>query len=137
TIVAKTGFVNKPWADRLIVGLTLAKEQAEIQNSNLMKIVFGKREREGTTVAPSLTYAKKNLFTDNLNVSLTANYNRNYNHNIDTAARQYNWLGEYRQKSSVGESVYTLGKFYNNNASATGNITYQFAEKHSFVINDV
>lgn len=137
TIIAKAGFVNKPWADRLILGLTLGNERAEIQNSNLMKIVFGKRERQGTTVAPSLTYAKKNLFTDNLNVSLTANYNRNYNQNIDTAARQYNWLGDYRQKSSVGESVYTLGKFYNNNASATANLTYQIAKKHAFVINDV
>src|SRR5690606_1007214 len=49
TVMAKVGFVGKPWADRLLLGITLGQERAEIQHSNLMKIVFGKRERSGTT----------------------------------------------------------------------------------------
>ncbi len=137
TIMAKVGFVNKPWADRFLLGVTLGQEQAEIQHSNLMKIVFGKRERNGTTVLPSLSYEKKNLFVDNLHVRLTANYNRNHNQNIDTAARQYNWLGEYRSTRYLGESSYTLGKFYNDNASATANIAYDFNEKHALAFNNV
>ncbi|SEK18519.1 TonB-dependent receptor [Parapedobacter koreensis] len=137
TIMAKVGVVNKPWADRLLLGITLGQEKAEIQHANLMKIVFGMRERSGTTVLPSLSYEKKNLFVDNLHVRLTANYNRNYNHNIDTAARQYNWFGEYRPTRYLGESSYTLGKFYNDNASATANVNYRFNEKHSLAFNDV
>lgn len=137
TVMAKVGFVNKPWADRFLLGITLAQEYAEIQHANLMKIVFGKRSRSGTTVLPSLSYEKKNLFTENLHVRLTANYNRNYNQNVDTAARQYNWFGEYRPTRYLGESSYTLGKFYNDNASSTANISYQFSEKHSLAINDV
>lgn len=137
TVMAKVGFVNKPWADRLLLGVTLGQERAEIQHSNLMKIVFGKRERKGNTVLPSLSYEKRNLFVKNLNVRLTANYNRNYNQNIDTAARQYNWLGEYRPTRYLGESTYTLGKFYNDNVSATANIAYDINEKHALAINNV
>lgn len=137
TVMAKVGFVNKPWADRLLLGITLGQERAEIQHSNLMKIVFGMRERNGTTVLPSLSYEKKNLFTDNLHVRLTANYNRNYNHNIDTAARQYNWFGDYRATRYLGESSYTLGKFYNDNVSTTANIAYDISEKHAFAFNNV
>ncbi|SKB29724.1 Outer membrane cobalamin receptor protein [Parapedobacter luteus] len=137
TVMAKVGFVNKPWADRLLFGITLGREKAEIQHSNLMKIVFGMRERSGTTVLPSLSYEKKNLFIANLHVRVTANYNRNYNHNIDTAARQYNWFGEYRPTRYLGESSYTLGKFYNDNASTTANVTYRFNERHALAFNNV
>ncbi|HWK57842.1 MAG TPA: TonB-dependent receptor [Parapedobacter sp.] len=137
TVMAKVGFVGKPWADRLLLGITLGQERAEIQHSNLMKIVFGKRERSGTTVLPSLSYEKKDLFVDNLHVRLTANYNRNYNHNIDTAARQYNWFGDFRATRYLGESSYTLGEFYNDNVSTTANITYDINEKHAFAVNNV
>lgn len=137
TIMAKVGFVNKSWADRLLLGVTLGQERAEIQHSNLMKIVFGMRERSGNTILPSLSYEKKNLFVDNLHVRLTANYNRNYNHNIDTAARQYNWFGDYRDTRYLGESSYTLGKFYNDNVSTTANIAYDINEKHALAFNNV
>lgn len=137
TLITKVGFVNRPWADKLLLGITLGQEKVGIQNSNLMKIVFGMRSRNATTVLPSLTYTKRNLLTKGLNISFTGNYNINFNQNIDTAARQYNWLGEYRTTRTQGESVYTLGKFYNRNASSTTNITYALGKAHSFSLNNV
>jgi len=138
TIMAKIGFVKKPWADRLLLGLTLGQEHADIQHANIMKIVYGQKERRASTILPSLTYEKKDLFVDGLNLRLTANYNSNYNRNIDTAARQYNWLGNSWAKSSKGESgVHTLGEFRNKNASATANLSYRINEMHSFSVSDV
>jgi len=137
TIMAKVGLVKKSWADRLMVGLMLGQERAEIQNSAVMDVVFGLRERRANTVAPSIEYAKKNLFFDGLDLSINANYNRNYNQNIDTAARQYSWTGNYRTTGTVGESVSTLAEFFNNNTSATGNLNYRLGDSHLFTLNNV
>lgn len=137
TIIGKIGVVNKPWADRLMLGLTLGQVKAGIQSSNVMQVAFGKRERQGTTILPSLTYDKRNLFTENLNLSVTANYNRNYNQNIDTAARQYSWNGDYRATNSIGESVYSLAEYFNKNGSVTANLNYQFKERHRLNFNNV
>lgn len=138
TIMAKIGFVRKPWADRFLLGVTLGQEHADIQHANLMRIVFGQKERRATTILPSLSYEKKDLFVKNLNLRFTANYNSNKNENIDTAARQYNWLGDSWAKSSRGESgISSLAEFRNKSASATANVSYRINEMHSFSVSDV
>lgn len=139
TATVKTGFVNTKWADQFLVGVTVGKEYADIQNANLMKIVYGEKARKGSTVMPSLTYSKRDLFTEGLDVILTANYNHNYNQNIDTATREYNWLGEYQQRkpAAIGEGASTLAEFNNNNASAQMNVVYEISPMHSISINDV
>ena len=139
TAIVKTGFVNTKWADQFLIGVTLGKEQADIQNANIMKIVYGKKARKGNTVMPSLTYSKRDLFTEGLDVILTANYNHNYNQNIDTATVDYNWYGEThpRNKPTIGEGANTLAEFYNNNISTTANVVYKINPQHSFSVNDV
>ncbi|WKK59553.1 TonB-dependent receptor [Sphingobacterium sp. BN32] len=136
TAVLKTGFVNKKWADQFLVGITLGKDYSDIQNSNIMKIVYGEKSRKGTTVMPSLIYTKKNLLTTGFDITLTGNYNRNYNQNTDTATREYNWYGHFVQKKTVGEGVNSMAEFYNNNANSSLNLIYKINEQHSFALND-
>ncbi|MGM5631335.1 TonB-dependent receptor [Apibacter raozihei] len=137
TAIVKLGVVNKQWADRFLIGVTLGQEFADIQNANLMEIVYGMKKREATTIMPSLSYEKKNFVIKNLNFRLTANYNKNYNKNIDTVARQYNWLGNYIPKKTKGEGIYSLARFYNQNVSATANLQYKISDWHSFTVNNV
>lgn len=137
TGILKLGFIKKRWADKFLIGITLGQEFSDIQNANLMEIVYGMKKRMGTTVMPSLVYVKNNFLLDKLNLKLTANYNRNYNKNTDTAARQYNWLGDYVPKKTRGEGIYSLSKFYNDNYSSTANLTYRWNDMHSFAINNV
>lgn len=137
TGILKLGFIKKRWADKFLIGITLGQEFSDIQNANLMEIVYGMKKRMGTTVMPSLVYGKNNFLINKLNVKLTANYNRNYNKNTDTAARQYNWLGDYVPKKTRGEGIYSLSKFYNDNYSSTANLTYRLNDMHSFAVNDV
>lgn len=137
TGILKLGFIKKRWADKFLIGITLGQEFSDIQNANLMEIVYGMKKRMGTTVMPSLVYGKNNFLINKLNLKLTANYNRNYNKNTDTAARQYNWLGDYVPKKTRGEGIYSLSKFYNDNYSSTANLTYRWNEMHSFAINNV
>jgi outer membrane receptor protein involved in Fe transport len=136
-VIAKAGVVNKVWADRLLIGLTLSQEKADIQNANVMQIAYGGRERKAKSIIPTLIYEKKNLTVQNLNFSLTANYNITRNNNLDTLARQYNWKGEYRPKGSKGEGEYSMSEFDNRNAYITANLNYRIDEKHYFALNNL
>lgn len=139
TIALKTGFVNTKWADQLLFGLTLGQEEADVQHSNLMKIVFGAKRRKGNTVMPSLTYSKKDFLAKGLDVRATAHYNRNYNQNIDTATFEYDWYGQAFRKNAgaIGEGSNTLAEFFNKNANLSFNANYKINEQHSFAINEI
>ncbi len=136
-IIAKIGVVNKSWADRLLFGITLSNESAEIQNANLMHIVYGGKKREAKGFMPTLTYAKRDLFIKNLHLNVNAQFNKIQSRNIDTLARQYNWSGQYKTKSSKGEGQYTMGKYNNENFFTTVNLNYSIVGKHFFTLNDV
>lgn len=138
TVMAKAGFVNRWWADRFFVGLTTGEMQADIQNASTMEIVYGARTRSSETLLPSVEYYKRNFIAKNLTFRFTGNYNINKNHNVDTAARLYNWYGEFLPTRTRGESgTNTLSDFKNENYSSTVNLSYRVNEHHSFTINDV
>lgn len=107
-VVAKAGVTGKPWADRLMVGLTYSHMYKDIQTGVRQKTVFGEKHRYGHSLMPSLEYSKRNLLVEGLNVVLTANYNRNSTVNVDTARYQYNWLGERHELNSPGEQSYFI-----------------------------
>lgn len=140
TMIAEIGVVDKKYADKLTISATLGQNHVDIQTGNRMFDVYGARKRKGSTLMPTIKYLKKNLFADGLDISMNANYNLGYEQIIDTVNRQYNWLGEYRNKSSDpnvlgGELRRTLYKYKNNNASIISNISYRFAGNHAFLIN--
>lgn len=139
TVIANVGVVGKKFADKLLFGITLGKNRADIQTGARMKeFVFGDRFRRGSTVMPSVKYLKHNLFTKGLDVSLTGNFNLGYEQVVDTVARQYNWLGEYIEKPRPGsESGRTMYKYKNNTGIFTGNINYRINGQHSFSVNNV
>ena len=87
-VVAQIGVVNKSWADRMIFGVTYSREYAQIQNANLMKIVFGGKYRTTEGLTPSFSYDKKNLFVKNPDTSMTVRYNEVRTNNVDTVARE-------------------------------------------------
>ncbi len=136
-IIAKVGFVNKSWADRLLVGFNYSHMYKEMQTGVRQEIVYGQKHRHGHSLIPSLEYGKRNLFTKGLDVSLNANYNRNITTNVDTSAVKYNWRGETATLNSPGEQSYQLSKAINNNYSAAFTANYRLGEKHVFTINDV
>ncbi|PZP51528.1 MAG: energy transducer TonB [Pseudopedobacter saltans] len=138
TAQLKVGFVKKWWADRFFLGLTAAHEDAGVQNATVVDIVYGKRSTSSNSFLPSLEYEKRNFLLKGMHFKLTGNYNHSTNKSIDTAARQYNWLGQYRVKSSKGENgENTLSDFYNNNVTSTANLAYNIDDKSSIAVNNV
>ncbi len=135
--VAKLGFVNKPWADRLLVGFTYSHMYKEIQTGVRQEIVYGRKHRHGHNMMPSIEYFKRNLFVRGLDVSFNANYNKNVTVNVDTASVKYNWRGETDRLNSPGEQSYQNSKADNDNWSVAFTSNYKLGQKHIFTLNDV
>ena len=137
-LVVKAGLVDKPWADRLMVGVTGSNMYKEIQTGVRQHTVFGEKHRRGQSLMPSLEYSKRDLFVKGLKVSLTANYNRNITTNIDTASYRYNWLGERKlQTNGRGEQSEQYARSYNDNWNITATVAYRLSQAHTFTFNNV
>lgn len=136
-VVGKVGFVNKSWADRLMLGFTYSHMYKEIQTGVRQEIVYGQKHRHGYSLMPSLEYAKRNLLVKGLDVALNANYNRNNTTNVDTASVKYNWFGDTSPLNSPGEQSRQNSRSINNNWSAVATVNYRLNEHHVFTINNV
>ncbi len=136
-VIAKFGVVNKPWADRLLAGFTYSHMYKEIQTGVRQEIVYGQKHRHGHSIIGSIEYVRRNVFTNGLDVSLNANYNRSVMINVDTASVKYNWRGETEKLNTPGEQSYQNYRSNNNIWSAAFTSNYRINEKHQFTVNNV
>ena len=136
-VVGKLGFVNKSWADRLLLGFNYSHMYKDVQTGVRQEIVYGQKHRHGHTLMPSLEYGKRNLFVKGLDVSFNANYSRNANVNVDTASVKYNWLGQTAPLNSPGEQSYQYSCADNDTWSTALTLNYRLKENHVFTVNDV
>lgn len=135
-VVFQIGIVDKKWTDKLMLGLNYSHEYAQIQNANLMKIVFGGKYRTAQGVAPSLLYEKRNIVVEGLNFRLSARYDMVKTNNVDTLSRTYSWTGGYKVKDYQGEGVPTLAEFRGNTLAMVANLAYNVGARHFFTLND-
>lgn len=136
-VVAKVGVVSKSWADRLMLGFIFSNMYKDIQTGVRQEIVYGEKHRKGYTLMPSLEYVKHNLLVDGLDLSMSANYNRNMTENVDTSSYKYNWHAEKKLLNSPGEQSYQHSRSYNNNWNVTATINYRLGKYHIFTFNHV
>ena len=136
-VLGKLGLVGKKWADRFVLGFSWSNFYKEIQTGVYQEIVFGKKHRKGHSLSPSLEYVKHDLFTPRLDLLVSANYNHNITHNIDTAARYYNWYGQYYEKDSRGEQFYQNSESKNANWNTTLTLKYRISDIHTLTFNHV
>lgn len=137
TLIANVGVVNKSYADKLLLGITLGQNYKEIQTGARMVSVFGQWHRRGNMVMPTLKYQKKDLIKG-LDVNLNANYNFGKEQNIDTAYRRYDWFGNYKQYAGNGaERSRSMYKYGNNTGLATTMLNYRLTDQHSLALSNV
>ncbi|HVK46890.1 MAG TPA: TonB-dependent receptor plug domain-containing protein [Pseudobacter sp.] len=137
-LITNIGFIGKPWADKLLLGINLGKSYKEMQTGARMTTVFGDWHRKGNMVMPTLKYQKTNLFVKGLDLTLNANYNFGKEQNIDTAFRRYDWFGNYKQYNGVGsESSRSMYKYGNNTGLATATFSFKISERQSLSLNNV
>ena len=136
-VVGKIGIVNKPWADRLMLNFTYSNMHKDIQTGVRQEIVYGGKFRKGHSLMPALEYRKKDLLTQGLDVSLTANFNKNITNNVDTSSYEYNWRGEKRPLRMPGEQSYQYTRSNNDNWNGTFTTHYRIGQAHLFTLNHV
>lgn len=136
-VIAQAGWVDRPWADRFLLGVNYNYETADVQNANLMKIVFGAKHRTAEGLSPSLAYAKRNIMGSGLDVRLNARFDRVATTNTDTTTRVFNWAGESIRRSVQGEGgVPVIGSFTSRNFVSTVQLHYRFGA-HSLTFNNM
>lgn len=144
TIMAQVGVVGKPWADRMLFGITLGQLKRDVQHGAEMRYVYGERTAHSSSILPSFVYQKRDLLIEGLSLRLTGNYNYEKSGSVDTSAYKYSWTGDRRKMEDLrglgnafGEASYGLAEYSNSNQSATLNLGYQINPSHSVSINDV
>ena len=135
-VILQAGITGKSWADKLLFGFQYSHERADIQNANLMKIVFGGKFRKTSGWSPSLMYDKYNFLTRGLHLRLNIRYDNVLTNNVDTVSRTYSWTGQWRQNSYQGEGVATLAEFRWHTWTGVANLSYNIGDKHFFILND-
>lgn len=136
-VIGKIGVVDKKWADRLMFGFTYSNMYQDIQTGVRQSIVYGEKHRKGHSLMPSLEYKKRNLLLKGLELTMTTNYNRNTTYNVDTAAYEYNWLGEKNLMNSRGEQSYQYSRADNDNWNNTITLNYRIGKAHFITFNNV
>lgn len=136
TLIANVGVVDKSYADKLLIGITLGKNYKEIQTGARMVSVFGGWHRRGNIVMPSLKYKKTDLIKG-LDLTVNANYNLGEEQNIDTMNVRYDWYGNSKPQGNNGERSRSLYKYKNNNGLATATLNYKIDERQSLALSEV
>jgi len=136
TLIANVGVVDKAYADKLLLGITLGKNYKEIQTGARMVSVFGGWHRRGNIVMPTLKYKKDDLIKG-LDLTFNANYNLGSEQNIDTLNVRYDWLGNHKENGSNGERSRSLYKYKNNNGLATAMLNYRINERQTIAVSNV
>lgn len=134
--IVQAGIVNRPWADRLMLGLTYSREYAQIQNANIMTIVFGGKHRKAQGWTPTLMYEKRNAFIPRLDLRLSVRYDAVLTNNVDTLSRTYNWQGQYVANAYQGEGQATLAEFRGNTLSVVAGANYRIDSRHLFTLTN-
>ncbi|WP_143094861.1 TonB-dependent receptor [Bizionia echini] len=134
TIHAEVGLVNKPYADKLLIGLIASGNDKDIQTGVTMDQVFGARTAQSSVVIPTVKYYKTDLFKKGLDFKLYAAYNMAKNKFIDTTRVRYNWLQETVPTTSA-EFRRTQLENKDKEGLLTSNLSYAINKAHSVSLN--
>ncbi len=142
-IQVESGWLNKSFADHLLLGILAAGNDKEIQTGATMKTVFGGITRNSQSLVPTLKYQKKDFLIDKLNVHASASFNFTQSEYIDTLKGvRFNWLGESfnstssnGQQSEDGELLRTFTTMKDKEASSQLNFDYALSPMSSLALN--
>ena len=128
-IIGKVNIFKEPWADKLSFSLNYNQEYKQIQNANLMQIVFGGKYQTSYTYSTGIEYEKKNLLKG-LSFSVVGRYDLTTTNVVDEENRIYSWDGSYRIKPTKGEAMYQNTVFEGKTAYLSAHLDYWLSEKH-------
>lgn len=154
--MAQIGYTNVKWADQFLIGVTGSDDYKEVQHGAFMTILpYKGRYLESDALLGSLTYQKKNLFTEGFDVNINGLYGKRNRFVSDTVSQAYTWLGVKMQREQFNEDgtvtivdhKYTWGSQQEGGptllhinrdvASIRTGMSYAFNENHKVLVNHV
>jgi len=91
----EAGVFDRPWADLLSVSYAYGWSHDDVQHAKSLDRVYGKVFTEWESNTLGVKYRKRDFFLDGLSVTAYAAYNDGFYKSVDTAARIYDWYGNY------------------------------------------
>lgn len=146
--MAQIGYTDVKWADQFLVGFTASEDYKEIQHGAFMTLhpYKGRFSETGAKLA-NLTYLKKDLLVDGLDVNVTGLYGKRNTVVNDTVAAAYTWSGDrligfdgnYLNYSwgSQQEGGPTLATTNRNVASIRTGLSYDINKNHAILLNHI
>ena len=142
----QVGFTNVMWADQFFVGITGSDDYKEVQHGAFMTITpYKDRFLESDAMLGNLTYQKKDLFTEGLDVNVNGLYGTRNRIVNDTVAAAYSWTGDRAIDWEGKEFEYiwgsqqeggpTLAKINRKVASVRAGVSYEINSKHKILLN--
>ncbi|MBS7320931.1 MAG: TonB-dependent receptor, partial [Myroides sp.] len=143
----EAGFTDVSWADQFFVGFNASDSYREIQHGVYMTKPYMGRFEEADAQVTSLTYRKRNLFTNGLNLNVTAMYSKRHQVVNDTVKWNYNWHGELIRDLNTGNPILTTGGGQQGAATINhsnrevfnvrADLSYEINHNHRFVLNNM
>ncbi|MEP2276102.1 MAG: TonB-dependent receptor [Reichenbachiella sp.] len=134
----EAGVMNKPYADELMIGTVVSDNYKELQQNpyatGVSSFPVGEAFSASIINIYNLSYRKKNLFIQNLNVRGYGVYLKASEEYRDVSPHRYDWFGNY--EPDVHPTTGELGRkthFYldRENYLANLNAEYQLAPAHN------
>ncbi|WP_435137116.1 TonB-dependent receptor [Formosa sp. A9] len=134
------GFTQKTWADQFFITMLASDQKQGVQTGQTMGHVYGEMRNNEQVLMPSVTYQKKDLITEGLDVNVFAGYSYMEGTTIDTTTNRYDWRGKVIGYNPSGgergrggsKALYTL----TDNALITrANIGYQLSTNFKLGFN--
>ncbi|MGJ5643131.1 TonB-dependent receptor domain-containing protein [Formosa sp. S-31] len=138
TAKVEVGVVDKSYADQLLIGVTAAKDENDVQTGATMETVYGGIEQNSESLISTLKYSKSNLFTEGLDGSFYAAYNATRTFNLDSLTGvRYNWLGEriYTGSTEGEQGERNDETMTDNEFNTQFNLGYALNEVHTVAFN--
>src|SRR5690554_2188167 len=143
----EAGFTDVNWADQFFIGFNASDSYREIQHGVYMTKPYMGRFEEADAQVTSLTYRKRDLFTNGLNLNLTAVYSKRHQVVNDTVKWNYNWHGELIRDLNTGNPILTTeggqqGAATINHSNrevfnVRADLSYEINFNHRFVLNNM
>ena len=124
------GFVQRPWADKLLLRVFLADYDKELQNSLSMSRPYGAVTYGETTSGTSLRY--QHGFSDSLRLSALAGYTYSHSTFHDVSSCIYDWFGRCLAMDAPGETDRRARDqvFRDDNAFARTQLEWEPVSRH-------
>ncbi|MCG6191157.1 TonB-dependent receptor [Maribellus maritimus] len=146
--MVQIGFTDVKWADQFFVGATGSDDYKEVQHGAFMTITpYKDRFMESDALLANLTYQKKDLFINGLELNVHGLYGKRNRAVNDTVAWAYSWNGERAIDFRGNEYQYswgsqqeggpTLAKINRNVSSIRTGLSYTINDNHRILLNHV